>query len=91
MRGHLAVEDVAVFRVDARAVERNPEGDAVGVGLLADRLEDIIAAPERHGAAERLQVVPPAAAGAGVDEHVRMPPAQLVPVGEIALDVADSR
>jgi hypothetical protein len=47
----------------------------------------VIAPPEGHGAAHRLDVVAAAAAGAGVDEHVGVPPPQFVPVRKVAGDV----
>ena len=84
-----AAELVGIDFTGARSVVGNPEGEAVGVALVADRLHDVIASQQRHGAAQRFQVVPPSAAGAGIDEHVGMMLDQLVPIGEVAGDVLD--
>ena len=86
----VAADDVIAAVPHARAVVRNPQGHAVGVPLRAGRLETVIAPQQRQGAAERLQVVAAAAAGAGVDRHVGMPAAELVPVGQVALRRAGS-
>ena len=58
---------------------------------MADRLVGVVAPPERHGAAERLQVIPPAAGGTGVNQHLWVAAAKLVPVGQITGDVLDLR
>ncbi len=73
----------------AGAVKRQPQRQAVHHALVADGFVGVVAPPQRHGAAHRLKVVAPPAAGARVDEHVRMPAAQFVPVGEVARDVPD--
>ena len=54
---------------------------------MADRLKGVIAPPKGHGAAHGLQIVAAATAGAGIDEHVRMPSPQFVPVGQVATHV----
>ena len=51
---------------------------------MADRLEGVVAPPERHRAPQRLQVVSPAAGGAGVDQHAGVPAEQLT---EVKLDL----
>ena len=48
-----------------------------------------VAPQERHGAAERFQIVAPPAGSATVDEQAGMPVPQLVPERQVALDVAD--
>ena len=73
----------------ACAVIREPGGDAVSHPLVADGFKGIVAAPERHGAAHGFQVVAAAARGARINQHIRMPPMQFVPVGEVAGDVLD--
>ena len=91
VRGHLAVKDVAICRIDARCRRTASRTRCRRCGLVADRLDDVIAPQQRHRAAQRLQVVAPAAGGAGVDQHVRDAVAAARPSRPGSPDVADSR
>ena len=63
---------------------------AGGVGRVAvKRL--VIAPQQRHRAAQRFQVVTPTAGSATINQQTRVAPAQLVPVSEVAFDVAHLR
>ena len=53
---------------------------------VADR---VVAAQQRHGTAESLQIIAPAAAGAGVNIHRGVAAEQFIPESQIARDVFD--
>ena len=80
-----AVDELLRSVVDALAVKGNPRRQAVGLTLISRgvgrvSVERLVIAPQqRHGAAKRLEIVAPAAAGARVDQHARMTPQQVRP------------
>ena len=57
--------------------------------LLLDRVIAVadVRIVERHRAAHGVEVVPPSAAGTGVDPQSRIPPNQLIPIAQITLYV----
>ena len=86
-----AADAVGVDRVDrhrVRAEIGNPLEQAVVERLLGGQVAVVVVGRmQRHGAAHGLQVVAPAARGATVDDQLRVPLPQGVPIGQIALDV----
>jgi len=72
VRRHHAAEEVGVGFFDAGAVERDPGRDSAGAALSPDGFHDVVAAPERNGAAERLEVIAPAAAGRRAEHRRRV-------------------
>jgi len=69
--------------------DRNPLGQAIGVTLLTDGVPEVIAPREDQRAAQRLEVDPPPAARAVVDQQPRMLAPQRVPQVVKAGHVAD--
>ena len=85
-RRHDAPDRKKIVGFHPRAIERQPKGDAVGHGLLADLLGPI-ASPEGDGAAHGLQVVAAPAATAVVDQEIGMAAAKLVIESQKAGDI----
>ena len=85
---HRTAEGVSVGNDISSAVAGQVEMDPVGMALAVGG-KGMIGPPEGHTAGNRLQVEPPPAAGAIVDEQVGVTFSQLVPIGVQSLDVAD--
>src|ERR1700722_3555881 len=74
---------VSGLRPHSRAVVGKPKRNAIGLALVACRLELVIAPQQRDRSSHRLEVVAPAAGSAAVYPQVGMALAQLVPEGEM--------
>src|SRR6185369_1425143 len=86
-RAQHAAKSVRVGACDARTKIRDPQCQSIGVILLDDGVAAVVAAPERHGAAQGFDVVAAAAAGTIVDQQLRIALQQSVPERKITLDV----
>ncbi|OPZ95271.1 MAG: hypothetical protein BWY71_02288 [Planctomycetes bacterium ADurb.Bin412] len=71
------------------AVEGQPQIETVGMALMNDRIKFTIALQQGQCPAHGFQVIPPAAAGTGVDHHARMTPLKFIPIGQITFNIAD--
>jgi len=86
---HHTAEPVGIGLLDTGAMKGDPGGDAVRAALRAGGFEDVVAAPQRDGAAKRLEIVAAAAAGTGVYAQSGPAPQEFVPEGKITRDVPD--
>src|SRR5579875_1560057 len=71
--------------------ERNPEGDPIAGVLYSNRFIGVVAAMQGYCPAQRLQVVPPAAAGARVEKNIGMQAVQPIQILKETFYVPDFR
>ena len=84
---HVASESVCVQFPAAGSGEGAPQRRAVGLELGVPRVESGVGSPHGDGEFQRVQIVPSAAAGTGIDSQTRVPFQQIFPEFQITLNV----